>query len=63
MVIERVHAVFFSATGTTKRVVEWLTGVLAEQLGCDEERISPSTVILEDLEAEEGQNTLTNIFL
>lgn len=34
MVIERVHAVFFSATGTTKRVVEWLTGVLAEQLGC-----------------------------
>ena len=33
-------------------VFETIRDLLAEQLGCDEERISPSTVILEDLEAE-----------
>ena len=31
-------------------VFETIRDLLAEQLGCDEERISPSTVILQDLE-------------
>lgn len=33
-------------------VFETIRSLLAEQLGCDEERITMQTVILEDLEAE-----------
>ena len=33
-------------------VFETIRSFLAEQLGCDEKRISESTVILQDLEAE-----------
>ena len=33
-------------------VFETIRGFLADQLGCDEKRITAATVILEDLEAE-----------
>ena len=33
-------------------VFETIRAFLVEQLGCEEERIQPATVILEDLEAE-----------
>ena len=33
-------------------VFETIRGFLAQQLGCDEKRITAGTVILEDLEAE-----------
>lgn len=33
-------------------VFETIRDLLVEQLGCEEERVRPSTVILEDLEAE-----------
>ena len=33
-------------------VFETIRELLMEQLGCEEERVRPSTVILEDLEAE-----------
>lgn len=33
-------------------VFETIRGFLTEQLGCDEKRITESTVILQDLEAE-----------
>lgn len=33
-------------------VFETIRALLVEQLGCEEERIQPATVIMEDLEAE-----------
>lgn len=38
--------------GGVSVVFETIRGFLADQLGCDEKRITAATVILEDLEAE-----------
>lgn len=41
-----------TAMGGVSVVFETIRGFLADQLGCDEKRITAATVILEDLEAE-----------
>ena len=41
-----------TAMGGVSVVFETIRGFLADQLGCDEKRITAGTVILEDLEAE-----------